>query len=119
VSDAAVQVPEQIATRQAPDPGAGDTAPQRSIELEFAIVFAGEIRRRSSAGHFAFELLKSPLCLALAIVDQSYGCVCGHWRAANGYGVADCLIDVVFAILPAADRPFEADCRDRAGPVLE
>src|SRR6201987_2475560 len=74
----------------------------------------------ATADHFAPDLLKAAVCIALALIDQLHGGFRTH-RPANCHWVgalADCLIDEILIVLAAADAPSEADGSDRAGADL-
>ena len=75
----------------------------RRIELFPAGVFADQIRRGGSSGHFVLEVLKSLPGLAFAIVDELHGGITGQWPADNRHGIlADRLIHIIFAVVAAA-----------------
>src|ERR1700730_629657 len=91
-------------------------AKRKRKRLHFAAVFPDQICSGASSDHFAFELLKSLPRLVLAIVHEPDGRIRRHGPADDRLGVfADRLIDVICAIVLAADGPFEADRRHRAG----
>src|SRR5260370_41925542 len=84
--------------------------------LNFAAVFPDQICSGAESDHFAFEPLKSLPRLVLAIVHESDGRIPRHRPADDRPRVfADRLIDIICAIVLAADGPFEADRRHRAG----
>ncbi len=92
---------------------------RRSDRLAFAAVLPDKIRSRGASGHFASERLKSPPRLALAIVHQPDRGILRHRSADNRRGIfADRLIDIIFAIVLAANRPSETDRSHRAGADL-
>src|SRR6266851_2673878 len=87
----------------------------RPIELYLAGVFADQIRRGGSSGHFALEVLKSLPGLAFAIVNELDGGITGQWPADDRHGIlADRLIHIILVMTVAADRPFESDRCNRA-----
>ena len=72
------------------------------------------------AAHFALDSLEFQRArLALAVVDELDRGFLREGTGDDGLGVlADRLVDIIFAVIRAADRPFEADFRDRAGAQL-
>src|ERR1700737_5351262 len=84
--------------------------------LHFPAVFPDQIRCGASSNHFALELLKSLPRLALAIVHELDCRVTRHWPADDRCGIlADRLVHIIFAIVLAADGPFETDRFHGAG----
>src|SRR6202022_3856821 len=93
--------------------------PWRIDGLDFAAVVPDEIRSRASSGHFAFERLKTLPRLPLAFVPELYFGIPGHRAANNRHGIfADRLIHIIFAIVLAADSPYETDRCHGAGTEL-
>src|ERR1700733_9894412 len=95
----------------------GDTTrPQR---LHLAAIFPDQTGSRTSAGHFALQLLKSTPRLALALVDKPDRGIPGHGAADDGRRVlADRLVHIIVAIILASGRPLDCDPRHRGGPDL-
>src|SRR5580692_5596708 len=86
-------------------------------QLHFAAVCPDKIARGGAvSGHLAFQELEPPSRLAFAIVNEFDRGVPGQRPAQDRPGNrADRLIDVIFAIVLAADRPSETNRFDRAG----
>src|ERR1700722_8387473 len=91
-----------------------ESAAGRLTGLHFAAVFANHARYRGASGHFAFQLFEPPPRLDFAVVHEADRRIPGHRPADNGRGIlADGLVDIIFAAVGAAGRPFEANRRHR------
>src|ERR1700731_305047 len=91
--------------------------PARKIDrLCFAAFVPAQIRGGALYDHFLLQLLKSEPGLALAIVGELDRGIPRHWPADDSHGIfPDGLVHIIFAIVLTADRPFETNCRHRAG----
>ena len=112
-------IPQRLADRLLCRDGLDPLVRGRLTGLNFAAVLADKMRGRATPDHFASQRLKSTPRLALAIVHELDRGIPGHRLAGNRHGVfADRLVDIIIAIVCAADRPFETDRGNRAGTDL-
>src|SRR5215469_2998224 len=91
---------------------AGRATPRRLCSHRLA-------QRDAAPDHLASDLFEAPPRILLTLVDEFDSRVRTH-RTNNDRGqtLADRLIDKIFVVFAAPDRPFEADRLHRTGPDL-